>query len=266
MDVLFPQMPLDESRMRAMANQCGKALLFQNREVWQRKEKGALMPVVLFVGKSGLSLRNKVLSPQKEAVEKTVRDDNKSWKVDSEGTCLRSDGKPCFVIVTDCRAKEQRRIVKNILVSVFDVQLRPDGSRLNLSGTAVPFAFQMDANCTMGNPDLQRRLDNASHDIEMLGLGSLGLDWIREHRQLQYVAERFKKLIWLDLSMNSLGGELFEVWLFNLLTSRPKLKVIVYGTIWVICSNWKDRCPANLRERVIVSYHSFSKLKVPTNR
>ena len=53
----FPQMPLDECRMHAMANHCGKALLFQNREVWQRKEKGALMSGVLFVGKSGFSLQ-----------------------------------------------------------------------------------------------------------------------------------------------------------------------------------------------------------------
>jgi hypothetical protein len=187
-----------------------------------------------------------------------------SWKVDSDGVCHRSDGKPCFMVITDWRAKKQQQIVSRILSSVFDVQLGLDSRRLNLRSVALPFACQMDANTKTGNPDLQKRLEDANKDVELLGLGSLGLGWIREHKQLEYVADNFEKLVWLDLSLNSLGGEHFEDWLFKLLARRPNLKAIVYGTIWVVCSaDWKARCPANLRDRVIVTYHSFAKLKAP---
>jgi hypothetical protein len=61
MGILFPETSLEEKALRSMANQCEKALVFQNREVWQRQES-SLVSVVLFVGKSGFSLTNKALS------------------------------------------------------------------------------------------------------------------------------------------------------------------------------------------------------------
>jgi hypothetical protein len=149
------------------------------------------------------------------------------------------------------------------------VQLEPkstaesDAKRLNLRGR-VPSSFvQKNASKACYNPVLRDALDAASPDLEVLSLAELGLDWRRNEDQLRSLG-RFVHLRWLDLSMNSFFGSKFEEWLRSLLAERPKLRVVLYGTLMMLhpdTRNWKERFPQNMGDQIVTTILAFAELR-----
>jgi hypothetical protein len=262
-DELVMSYSVGEQEMRNFAQNCSKALLFLNREVW-RKE-GSFLAAVVYVGGMPLDLKERVFEGRRDELESAL---DQLWKREKNGYRPTHE-RACFVVVTQGRRKEQIKFVRHILSNICNVQLEPESStesaakRLILRGR-VPSSFvQKNASNACYNPVLRDALDAASPDLEVLSLAELGLDWRRNEEQLRSIG-RFVHLRWLDLSMNSFFGSKFEEWLRLLLAERPTLRVVLYGTLMMLhpdTRNWKERFPRIMWDQIVTTIHAFAELQ-----